>query len=68
MAALADRPRTSGTCGTRVGLGQAAPGVSWKGSPPSSMVSCPVVLRKLILLDEQGEKMAFNDSGMWDIN
>lgn len=63
-----DCPRTSGACGTRVGLDQAAPVVPWKGSPPSSMVSCPVVLRNLLFLGEQGEKMAFNDSGMWDIN
>lgn len=32
------------------------------------MVSCPMILRNFQLLDEQGEKMAFNDSGMWDIN
>lgn len=67
LAALTDRPRASGACGTRVGLGQAAPGVSWEGSPPSSVVSFPVVLRNILFFDEQGEKMAFNDSGMWDI-
>lgn len=67
MAALTDCPCTSGACGTRVGLGQAAPGVSWEGSPPSSMVSCPVVLRNILFLDEQGEEMPFNESGMWDI-
>lgn len=51
--------------------GRSGPGhswVSWEGSPPSSMVSCPMILRNFQLLDEQGEKMAFNDSGMWDIN
>lgn len=68
MAALTDCPRTSGACGTRVGLAQAAPGESWEGCPLSSIVSCPVVLRNLLFLDEQSEKMAFNDSGMWDIN
>lgn len=68
MAALTDCPRASGACGTRAGLGQAAPDVSWEGSPPSSMVFCPVILRNFQFLDEQGEKMAFNDSGMWDIN
>lgn len=64
---LTDRPRTSGACGTRVGLGQAAPGVSSEGSSLSSMVSCPVVVRNILFLDELGEKMPFNDSGMWDI-
>lgn len=68
MAALTDHPRTSGACRTRVGLAQAAPGESWEGCCPSSMVSCRVVLRNLLSLDEQGEKMAFNDSGMWDVN